>query len=91
MLLEGNRGGVSHATFSPDSRFVATAYWNNAAELWYVLEDGKKPIMPAFASQFSRENRLESWTRQQKTKPELKWWQEAKIVLQRLGKWKPDS
>ncbi len=87
MLLEGNRGGVSHATFSPDSRFVATAYWNNAAELWYVLKDGKEPIVPAFASQISEENRLGSWIRQQRTKSELKWWQEAWIVLQRLGKW----
>lgn len=87
MLLEGNRGGVSHAAFSPDSRFVAAAYWNNAAELWYVLKNGKEPIVPTFASQISEENRLGSWIRQQRTKPELKWWQEAWIVLQRLGKW----
>jgi WD40 repeat protein len=87
MLLEGNRGGVSHATFSPDSRFVAAAYWNNAAELWYVLEDGKKPVVDAFAKQVSRENRLDAWVLRKRTKRELTWWEEAKIVLKRLRKW----
>jgi WD40 repeat protein len=84
MLLEGNRGGVSRVTFSSDSRFVATAYWNNAAELWYVLEDGQEPIVPAFASQISKENDLDGWARQQQTPAELSWWQEAWRVLQRF-------
>jgi WD40 repeat protein len=31
-------GGVPHAAFSPDGRFIAAAYWRNAAAVWRLLE-----------------------------------------------------
>ena len=75
---------VRTVAFSPDGRFVATAYWNNAAEVWYVLRQGTKPVVPEFAAQFSKENHLDNWAQKKDIAPERNWREEAWIVLKRL-------
>ena len=87
MLLEGHRGGVSHARFSPDGRFIATAYWNNAAEIWHVLHQNDKEfetIASDFATRISQENRLQGWDQGESITPELNWRDEFLIAIDRL-------
>ncbi len=87
VLLEGNHGGVSLARFSPNGQFVASAYWNNAAEIWYVLthaENGIESVIPAFGEKMISENHLQNWDARQTVKPELKWQDEVMIAIKRL-------
>ncbi|WP_295542961.1 AAA family ATPase [uncultured Thiohalocapsa sp.] len=38
--LRASLGGVAAAVFSPDGRYIAGAYWENAAMLWRLWRDG---------------------------------------------------
>lgn len=85
--LEGKLGGVSLARFSPNGQFVASAYWNNAAEIWYVLtnqDDRIQPVMPKFGETIISENYLQNWNAHQSVEPELKWQDEVLIAIKRL-------
>ncbi|WPL19061.1 putative protein containing caspase domain protein [Thiorhodovibrio winogradskyi] len=37
--LQANQGGAAFAAFSPDGRYVAGAYWDNAAILWRLWRE----------------------------------------------------
>ena len=40
--LSASLGGVAAAVFSPDGRYIAGAYWENAAMLWRIWRDGSE-------------------------------------------------
>ena len=40
--LRASLGGVAAAVFSPDGRYIAGAYWENAAMLWRIWRDGSE-------------------------------------------------
>ncbi|MGD2020094.1 MAG: WD40 repeat domain-containing protein, partial [Thiohalocapsa sp.] len=44
--LRASLGGVAAAVFSPDGRYIAGAYWENAAMLWRIWRDGSE-VPPA--------------------------------------------
>jgi WD40 repeat protein len=43
LVYSAELGGVPHAAFSPDGRFIAAGYWRDAAALWRLLESGMPP------------------------------------------------
>lgn|GEM_PF-1246446 len=49
--LNADLGGVANAVFSPDGRYVAGAYWENAAQLWRIWTESE--TVPA--------ERIERW------------------------------
>ena len=74
LVLDAKLGGVAYAAFSPDGRYLAGAYWENAAVLWRLwTEDADTPAELAAAwgeerarlaivreaARFRRENRLD--------------------------------
>jgi WD40 repeat protein len=46
LVYRAELGGVPHAAFSPDGRFIAAGYWRDAAALWRLLDFGT-PSGPA--------------------------------------------
>jgi hypothetical protein len=43
LVYTAELGGIPHAAFSPDGRYVAAGYWRNAAMLWRLIEPPGEP------------------------------------------------